>query len=285
MLIAPYPQNEQARLRLLRQLDILDTPAESVLDEVTHALAQGLDVPIALISLVEGDRQWFKSKIGLDACQTSRDVSFCAHALSADEPLIVNDALMDERFADNPLVQGPPYIRFYAGVPLRGDNGLAIGTLCAIDAKPKEINAEEIKLLRQLASKVSGLIFSRLNDGALLARSKQKGFEISPVAMAVFDGGGRVTAVNSAFCRLLEKPANTLESCNASALWSNDSGDFLSLQHCAGSGAAFPVRVLSGEHVTGRRAWLRVVEDEDYSASFVALLFVEEDISQWGGHE
>jgi PAS domain-containing protein len=155
-----------------------------------------------------------------------RDVSFCAHALSADEPLIVNDALMDERFADNPLVQGPPYIRFYAGVPLRGDNGLAIGTLCVIDAKPKEINAEEIKLLRQLALKVSGLIFSRLNDGALLARSKQKGFEISPVAMAVFDGGGRVTAVNSAFCRLLEKPANTLESCNASALWSNDSGDF-----------------------------------------------------------
>ncbi len=145
------PGNEQARLVSLRDLEILDTPAEERFDQITRLAAQIFDVPIALISLVDEDRQWFKSRVGLDVCETSREVSFCSHAILRREPMVVPNALHDERFARNPLVVDAPAIRFYAGVPLTHSNGHALGTLCIIDVRPRTLDGAQLELLRTLA--------------------------------------------------------------------------------------------------------------------------------------
>ncbi len=108
-------------------------------------------MPIALVSLIDADRQWFKSRQGLDACETGRDISFCGHAILQDDPLVVPDALEDPRFADNPLVTGEPKIRFYAGMPLRLSSGFRVGTLCLIDRKPRRLEPEDLVLFRDLA--------------------------------------------------------------------------------------------------------------------------------------
>lgn len=113
-----FPESEVDRQRELDSAHILDTPPEPEFDELTHAVAKQLNMPIALVSLVDRDRQWFKSRHGLDACETSRDVSFCGHVVADGEALIVNDALLDPRFADNPLVAAEPNVRFCAGFPL-----------------------------------------------------------------------------------------------------------------------------------------------------------------------
>jgi diguanylate cyclase (GGDEF)-like protein len=151
MIPPPLPIDEPARLDALRTLNILDTPAEERLDRFTRLAKRLFGVPIVLISLVDEDRQWFKSSQGLNVCETSRDVSFCAHAILRDEIMVVPDALLDERFHDNPLVTGDPKIRFYAGCPLTVPNGSKIGTLCLIDAKPRAIDLADLALLRDLA--------------------------------------------------------------------------------------------------------------------------------------
>lgn len=132
------PSNETERLRALADYEILDTDPETQFDALTKLAAIVLGVPIALVSLVDANRQWFKSRFGLGATETTRDVSFCGYAVALDAPLIVPDAFCDERFADNPLVTGAPHVRFYAGVPLRSDDGFVLGTLCAIDQEPRE---------------------------------------------------------------------------------------------------------------------------------------------------
>jgi phosphoribosyl 1,2-cyclic phosphodiesterase/DNA-binding response OmpR family regulator len=147
---APLPEDEEKRLAILHSLSILDTPQEARFDRLTRLAAAILGVPVALISFVDKDRQWFKSAHGLKIDQTSREVSFCAHAVSARETLIVPDALQDARFADNPLVTGGPRIRFYAGFPLFIE-GSCVGTLCACDTRPRHVDAEAIGLLRDLA--------------------------------------------------------------------------------------------------------------------------------------
>lgn len=148
------PTQEAARLEALRQYKVLDTPAEHSYDDITSLAAFICDVPIALISLVDAERQWFKSKVGLVAQETSRDVSFCAHAILSSAIMIVSDASGDERFADNPLVTGEPGIRFYAGVPLISPGGQPLGTLCVIDRKARTLNAHQIKALEALARQV-----------------------------------------------------------------------------------------------------------------------------------
>lgn len=122
---------------------LVDTPAEHYLDALVELARETFGVKTVLISLIDHDRQWFKARIGLDAEQTPRDLSFCGHAILASEPLMVTDASRDPRFHDNPLVTGPPFIRFYAGEPLHASNGQAIGTLCLIDPSPRLLDLRE----------------------------------------------------------------------------------------------------------------------------------------------
>jgi GAF domain-containing protein len=150
MIKSPLPDNEKERLELLYELLLLDTPPQQRLDKIVEFSSAEFNVPICLVSLVDSDRQWFKARIGISACQTERDISFCAHALSSKELLLVPDALVDPRFHDNPLVSGPPYIRFYAGAPLAYKDGLVIGTLCLIDTRPRTLDPTEQAILESL---------------------------------------------------------------------------------------------------------------------------------------
>ena len=148
---ASIPDNEEGRIAALHALRILDTEPEERFDRVTRLAAALFDVPVAVISLVDESRQWFKSRVGLDAKESSRDVSFCAHAVYSREPIIVSDTFQDKRFADNPLVVDEPRIRFYAGYPLMLDDGNCIGTLCLIDVRPRTLEGPDLERLHDLA--------------------------------------------------------------------------------------------------------------------------------------
>ena len=148
------PDNEKKRLNVLWQYDVLDTVPEAIFDDLTELAAGICEAPIALISLVDEKRQWFKSKFGTTINETSRDVSFCAHAIHQLDLFIVPDATKDPRFANNPLVTSDPKIRFYAGAPLITPDGYALGTLCVIDTVPREMRAEQKQALRILARHV-----------------------------------------------------------------------------------------------------------------------------------
>lgn len=146
------PENEVQRLAALQAMDVLFTPGEERFDRITRIAARVLGTPIALVSLVARDVQWFKSAQGLDATDTPRDISFCGHAIHGDETFVVGDAAQDQRFFDNPLVTGGPQIRFYAGHPLHGIDGSRVGTLCIIDRTPKTLTPEQLKVLEDLAA-------------------------------------------------------------------------------------------------------------------------------------
>ncbi|MBW4671854.1 MAG: tetratricopeptide repeat protein [Cyanomargarita calcarea GSE-NOS-MK-12-04C] len=160
---SPLPNNEIARLNALRQYQILDTAPEKVFDDFTFLAAQICDTPIALISLMDGSRQWFKSKVGLTVNETSRDVAFCAYSILQQKPLVVRNALADRRFATNPLVTSDPNIRFYAGAPLITSDGFAIGTLCVIDLVPRDLSPEQVEGLRVLSDQVMAQFELRRN--------------------------------------------------------------------------------------------------------------------------
>jgi hypothetical protein len=151
----PVPADEAARLAALLAHEVLDTPPEQAFDDLARVAALLCGTPIALVSLVDGTRQWFKARVGLDAEQTPRAVAFCAHALAApEEVFVVEDALADARFAANPLVAGAPGIRFYAGAPLVNADGHALGTLCVIDAVPRTLPPAHAAALKALARQV-----------------------------------------------------------------------------------------------------------------------------------
>ena len=147
---APLPADEDERLSALRALLLLDTPPEERFDRLARFVAEQLDVPIALLKLVDGQRQWFKARVGLDATETPRDISFCGHAIMKNDLFIVEDASRDPRFSDNPLVTGEPHIRFYAGAPLSAPGGHRIGTLCVIDTVPRTLGPVELSILDAL---------------------------------------------------------------------------------------------------------------------------------------
>ena len=144
--------NEQERLKTLQLYGILDTAAEKTFDDLTRLAAAICEAPIGLISLVDEDRQWFKSRTGLDAIETPRSQAFCAHAITSNEIMVVEDATLDHRFVDNPLVLKDPSIRFYAGAPLTVESGHNLGTLCVIDTKPRDLSSlqlESLAILRE----------------------------------------------------------------------------------------------------------------------------------------
>ena len=157
------PTNEANRLAVLKSFEILDTFSEQEFDDITSLASQACGVPIALISLIDENRQWFKSKVGLSTSETSRDVSFCAHAINSNDLFEVPNALQDERFADNPLVTGAQNIRFYAGVPLTTADGLNLGTLCVLDNTPRKLDDTQRRSLESLSRLVMRLIEGRLH--------------------------------------------------------------------------------------------------------------------------
>lgn len=160
MIPAPIPDNEAERLEALRQLLVLDTPPEARYDRIVAQAAEIFDVPMALVSLVDEGRQWFKASVGLQVCETARDVSFCGHAILAPHIMTVPDAQLDPRFLDNPLVLGAPHIRFYAGAPLRLPDGEIVGTLCILDTRPRTLSAEQLATLDRLRDIVVDMLCS-----------------------------------------------------------------------------------------------------------------------------
>ncbi|HVE11612.1 MAG TPA: sensor domain-containing diguanylate cyclase [Paraburkholderia sp.] len=180
MLHPAKPANEAARLASLRSLSILDTPAEERFDRLTRLAKRLFGVPIALVTLVDSERQWFKSCVGLGVSETSRDVSFCGHAILSDDLLLVDDARNDQRFHDNPLVTGDPNIRFYAGYPLAVSDGIRLGTLCLIDSKPRVLDDEERALLRDLGQMAEQELtsFQLAMTDELTGLSNRRGFQV-----------------------------------------------------------------------------------------------------------
>jgi hypothetical protein len=164
---ARIPPDEAKRLAALEEYQILDTGREQSYDDITALAAHICKVPIAMVSLVDSHRQWFKSKVGMTLRETPRDIAFCAHTILEHDPLIIRDATKDRRFASNPLVRGEPHIRFYAGFPLVNPEGLALGTLCAIDRKTHQLTAEQEEAMLVLARQVTVLMEFRRGSRAL----------------------------------------------------------------------------------------------------------------------
>jgi PAS domain S-box-containing protein len=207
MLPSPPASHEAARLAALQRYEILDTAPEAAFDEVTALVAESLDVPVALVSLIDVDRQWFKSRVGLEQTQTPRDISFCGHTILQDGVFEIPDAAQDDRFHDNPLVLGEPNIRFYAGAPLLTTDGHRIGTLCVIDRRSRRLEAGQRALLQQFARLLVAQLDQRLANRRLAAERQhlqqrqdylQQVLNTSLEGLVAIDRAGRITEFNAA---------------------------------------------------------------------------------------
>ena len=174
MIPPALPADEPARLAALRALQVLDTPPEERFDRITRVARRLFDVPIALVTLVDAERQWFKSCLGLTIRETPRELSFCGHAILGDEAFVVAETRQDPRFADNPFVTGEPYLRFYAGQPLRDHRGYRVGTLCIMDRVPRELGAADLQALRDLAAWAESELTATSLSQALLAQQESE---------------------------------------------------------------------------------------------------------------
>ena len=203
------PANEQQRLSTLHALGLLDTSPEERFDVITRTAASLFHAPISIISLVDSERQWFKSRYGVSASETDRDISFCGHAILDSEVLVVNDAQQDERFHDNPLVTGEPFIRFYAARPLEASNGARIGALCIVDRKARIFTDEERTQLQQLGAWVEAEI--RLTEERqALPRYLDHLLELVEDPVILADANESVRFANSAALRLLRYEAGEI---------------------------------------------------------------------------
>jgi GAF domain-containing protein len=177
-MVITKPANEEARVMALEKYAILDTDPEQAFDDLTLLASFVCKTPIALISLVDEDRQWFKSRVGIKASETSRDIAFCSTAILQTDVFVVPDALEDERFRDNPLVVSDPNIRFYAGAPLINEDGYALGTLCVVDRSPRDLAPDQKDALKALSRLVLGQLEFRRNllllKEALTDRTKEE---------------------------------------------------------------------------------------------------------------
>jgi PAS domain S-box-containing protein len=220
MQVPDTPSNEAQRLQALRHLHVLDTPAEQAFYRLAKLARDLFDVPIALVSLVDEDRQWFKSHLDFDVKETPRDVSFCAHAVADNAPLVILDTLKDARFVDNPLVESSPHIRFYAGFPLRPTDGLPVGTLCLIDSQPRAFYARDFRRLESLAGQAEELLRQqRISaDLAHTAKRYEALFSSSAVAKVRTDRAGTIIATNPAVFTLLGYPQDELIGQNVAVL-------------------------------------------------------------------
>ena len=173
----PIPKNEPERLAELKSYEVLDSLPEEVFDNITLLASHICQTPIAMVTLVDSDRQWFKSKVGTSVSETSRDIAFCAHAIMQEDLFVVPDAAADKRFARNPLVLSRPKIRFYAGAPLISPNKQALGTLCVIDRVPRRLTTEQLDALRALSRAVMAQLETRREIQQLHHRLKREATE------------------------------------------------------------------------------------------------------------
>lgn len=211
--------NEPGRLLALSAYDVLDSPSEASFEDLARLAAHVLEAPMALVSLVDADRQWFKARYGLDVPETPRSLSFCGHVVETGTSLVVPDAREDSRFADNPLVVGPPDIRFYAGAPLRTPDGFVLGTLCVLDTAKKEPSPAQLEMLRLLAARVVDQLEARK---LRLALAKERDtaekaverfsvlFESMNEGVVVIDADGVITLTNATFQRTVGRPGSDL---------------------------------------------------------------------------
>ncbi|MGE4123821.1 MAG: ATP-binding protein [Pusillimonas sp.] len=237
---AIIPANDADRVAALHELGILDTPSDVSFDNLTRLAAGLFNVPIALVSLVDSNRQWFKSSYGLCASETSRDVSFCAYVISEGNLLVIDDASQDKRFAQNPLVTGEPHIRFYAGAPLRSGTGFILGTLCLIDTQPRQFSAAQREHLELLARQVEQLLQMHhqtrtLEDEIGRANVVSARYEaiIKGAAAGIvrINGRGRIIEVNRFVCTMLGYAEDELIGQNVKMLmperWAKDHDGYL----------------------------------------------------------
>jgi diguanylate cyclase (GGDEF)-like protein len=192
----PTPVDETQRLRSLIALGVLDTMPEDRFDRITRLACRAFAVPMALVSLVDRDRTWFKSKQGFDGCESSRRTSFCGHAILHEGPLVIADTLLDPRFADNPFVENDPRVRFYAGQPVHGVDGMRVGTLCLIDQQPRQLLEGDLTLLTDLAGMIDRefSLVARASTDELTSLANRRGF--TEVAVHVL-----------ALCKRMTQPA------------------------------------------------------------------------------
>ncbi len=217
----PLPDNEAERIAALRSYNVLDSEPEEGFDRVTRMACRLLDVPICLVTLIAEERQWFKSRQGLDATETPREVSFCTYAIIQNKVMVVPNALDDPRFRDNPLVQQDPKIRFYAGAPLKTASGHNLGTLCVIDRVPRNLTDEQVVLLSELAAVVVdelelGKAAKRINQELQLKEAILQDFDavISGIDHGVMFVGPDLSTrlINKSFCRMWNVPDEFAES-------------------------------------------------------------------------
>lgn len=249
MIEPPCPANEAGRLQALRSLDVLDAPPEERFDRVTRLANKIFEVPIALVSLVDADRQWFKSTVGLDSKESPRSISFCGHAILSNDVFVVEDALQDERFFDNPAVTDEPFIRFYAGAPLRLTSGFVVGTLCIVAREPRHFTQQD----RELLTELSELVVQELEDIHTAARESElrESIDRAGAIIQTMNASGRLIMVNQAWTHSLgisAKDAEAMEFATLVADVDQDKyADALAQLLSSGKNQALSLRVLRAD--------------------------------------